>query len=175
MIKSGKFAAQFINDGELENEQVQPIGIDLTIGGVMSAEPGKMPGFMTSSEKWMQYWHDVEPSMLEFPDGEMREGFVFNPNKVYKVVYDEVIGIPEGHAAFVYPRSTFMRLGGMVNTAIWDPGYRGRGVGRVTTDYRICVEDGARIAQITMMDVSDLDEKYDGSYQDERLDEGGDE
>lgn len=172
-VKPGKFVAEFINDGDLDDIQVQPNGVDLRIGKILTPEGYDQSGYLTDedNEKWMDYWQEMEPKEVEFPDGEIREAYILEPNKSYKVVYNEIINIPGNCIGYVYPRSTFMRMGGVVNTAVWDNGYRGIGEGRISTDYTITVETNARIAQIVFHEAEETEDEYEGSYQEERLDD----
>ncbi len=61
-----------------------------------------------------------------------------------------------------------MRNSCMLNTAVWDAGYEGRGEGLLQVHHDIQIERGARIAQIVFAEASH-DDVYDGSYQGENL------
>jgi dUTP pyrophosphatase len=86
----------------------------------------------------------------------------------YVVRYGERLRIPEGHVGFVYPRSSLMRNSCMLNSAVWDAGYEGRGEGLLQVHHDIELEEGARIAQIVYAE-ADHDDAYDGDYQGENL------
>jgi dUTP pyrophosphatase len=55
----------------------------------------------------------------------------------------------------------------MLNTAVWDAGYEGRGEGLLQVHHPIRIELGARVAQFVLAAASH-DDVYDGSYQGER-------
>jgi deoxycytidine triphosphate deaminase len=76
--------------------------------------------------------------------------------------------VPEGHVGFVYPRSSLMRNSCMLNTAVWDAGYEGKGEGLLRVGHEIALETGARIAQFVLA-TADHEGSYEGSYQGERL------
>jgi len=56
----------------------------------------------------------------------------------------------------------------MLNTAVWDAGYEGRGEGLLEVHHPIELEAGARIAQLVLA-AADHAETYDGSYQHENV------
>jgi deoxycytidine triphosphate deaminase len=56
----------------------------------------------------------------------------------------------------------------MLNTAVWDAGYSGKGEGLLQVGHDIEIEAGARIAQLVLAR-ADHEGTYDGSYQHERL------
>ncbi|MEM3980745.1 MAG: deoxyuridine 5'-triphosphate nucleotidohydrolase, partial [Ignisphaera sp.] len=68
----------------------------------------------------------------------------------YRVRYKEIVKVPENAIALAIPRSTLLRIGATVFTAVWDPGYEGRGEGLmvVFNPHGIEIEQGAQIAQL---------------------------
>jgi len=44
----------------------------------------------------------------------------------YLVTFNEIVNIPKDVAAMARARSTLLRCGATLETALWDPGYRGR-------------------------------------------------
>jgi deoxycytidine triphosphate deaminase len=160
MFRSGAFVAERL--GALAPEQVQPNGVDLRLDGVLEpvetgrlARDGKTVG-------------DREPVATEPIGPAGREGYVLQPGG-YILQYAETISIPEEHVGFVLPRSSLMRNGAMLNTAVWDAGYTGRGEGLLQVHHEIELEPGARVAQLVLA-AADHEGTYDGSYQGERLD-----
>ena len=86
----------------------------------------------------------------------------------YVVRYSETVAIPEEHVGFIYPRSSLLRNSCMLDTAVWDAGYEGKGEGLLEVHHEIEIEAGARIAQIVFA-AADHEGTYDGSYQGENL------
>lgn len=86
----------------------------------------------------------------------------------YIVQYGETISIPDGHIGFVYPRSTLLRNSCMLNTAVWDAGYEGKGEGLLEVHHDIEIEQGARIAQLVLAKANH-DGTYEGTYQHENV------
>ncbi|WP_255198477.1 deoxyuridine 5'-triphosphate nucleotidohydrolase [Halorarius litoreus] len=153
MYESGAFVAEHITP--TEPEQVQPNGVDLTLDAVFEqVEPGRIG---TDGK------HIGERRELDADGGRVRldaGGYV--------VRYAETVHIPEDHVGFIYPRSSLMRNSCMLNTAVWDAGYEGKGEGLLQVHHPIELERGARIAQIVFAD-AEHEATYDGSYQGENL------
>jgi dUTP pyrophosphatase len=171
MFRSGAFVAEHVMP--VSDEQVQPNGVDLTLEAVFRQ---REPGRITTDGKSVgaRYEHAGEP--LADPDeGEGgqegadtdREGYRLSPGN-YVVRYAEAISIPENHVGFLYPRSSLLRNSCMLNTAVWDAGYEGKGEGLLQVGHDIDIEAGARIAQLTLAEAEHTG-AYDGDYQGENL------
>ncbi|WP_121822027.1 deoxyuridine 5'-triphosphate nucleotidohydrolase [Halostella salina] len=151
MFRSGAFVADHIEP--TDDEQVQPNGVDLTVDAVFEqVEPGRIgrDGKRVGERETV----DVEDGAFHLPPG----GYVLR--------YGETVHIPDGHVGFIYPRSSLMRNSCMLNTAVWDAGYEGRGEGLLQVHHAIEIERDARIAQIVLAEANHED-TYDGSYQGE--------
>jgi dUTP pyrophosphatase len=90
----------------------------------------------------------------------------------YRIRYMEVVRVPLDTIALAIPRSTLLRSGATIYTAVWDPGYEGRGEGllAVFNPHGIEIERGAQIAQLVFIKL-DRETKfaYRGSYQRENI------
>jgi dUTP pyrophosphatase len=156
MYESGAFVADHVDP--VAAEQVQPNGVDLTVEAVLEqVEPGRIG----TDGKTIGARGPVEPDASE--DGDV---FVLQPGG-YVLQYAETISIPEEHVGFVYPRSSLMRNSCMLNSAVWDAGYTGKGEGLLEVHHEVELQRGARVAQLVLAD-ADHDGTYDGSYQGER-------
>lgn len=165
MFRSGAFVADQL--GDVDAEQIQPNGVDLRLDTIQ--EPVEA-GAITRNGKEIA---DREPrSTIELSGtGEEpgdREGYRLEPGG-YILQYAEPVSIPAEHVGFVLPRSSLMRNGAMLNTAVWDAGYSGRGEGLLQVHTELTLERGARVAQLVLA-AADHEGVYEGSYQGERLD-----
>ncbi|MFC7071858.1 deoxyuridine 5'-triphosphate nucleotidohydrolase [Halovenus rubra] len=153
MFRSGQFVAEQF--GDLRDSQVQPNGVDLTFDAVFEqTEPGRIE----QGDKVVG-----ERNELDATDGV----YHLEPGG-YVVRYGEQIQIPAGHVGFLYPRSSLLRNSCMLDTAVWDAGYKGRGEGLLEVYHDIELERGARIAQL-VLSKANHSERYDGSYQNENM------
>jgi dUTP pyrophosphatase len=153
MFKSGQFVAGHL--GDLRDEQVQPNGVDLTLGAVFEqVDPGRISrGGKTVGDR----------RELEATDGVYR----LDPGG-YVVRYAETVRIPDRHVGFLYPRSSLLRNSCMLDTAVWDAGYEGKGEGLLEVHHPIELEAGARIAQLVLADAAH-EGTYEGTYQEENI------
>lgn len=97
--------------------------------------------------------------------------YILNPG-AYKIRYKEVVKVPDNAIAMAIPRSTLLRAGATIYTAVWDPGYSGRGEGLmvVFNPNGIEIEASAQVAQLIFIY---MDRRtaftYQGSYQYENI------
>jgi dUTP pyrophosphatase len=153
MFKSGRFVAGEL--GEVRDDQVQPNGVDLTLGAVYEqVEPGRIgrEGKTVGERRELA----AEDGVYSLSRG----GYV--------VEYADRVVIPEGHVGFLYPRSSLLRNSCMLDTAVWDAGYEGRGEGLLEVHHPIELEAGARIAQLVLAEASHSG-TYEGTYQGEHI------
>lgn len=162
MFRSGAFVAEQL--GAVDSEQVQPNGVDLRLDAILGFETS---GAITRDGKRIGERESLEPTTLAAGDADAT-GYRLDPGD-YVLQYEERVSIPEGHVGFVLPRSSLMRNGAMIHTAVWDAGYTGRGEGLLQVGHELELERGARVAQLVLA-AADHEGTYDGSYQGERVD-----
>ena len=163
MFKSGAFVAEHVTP--VTPEQVQPNGVDLTLEAVFSQrEPGRIgvDGKVVGDRRRRRE-HVVE----DFGTADATDPY-YLPSGGYVARYAEIVRIPDGHVGFILPRSSLMRNSCMLNTAVWDAGYEGRGEGLLQVHHDIEIERGARVAQLVLAE-ADHDGTYEGSYQGENV------
>lgn len=99
------------------------------------------------------------------------DGWIYLDPGAYGVRYSEIVTLPPDCAALVFPRSTLLRLGVNIPTAVWDAGYHGRGesILIVMNQDGIALERGTRIAQLVVFRLTAVTTGYSGSYQGENL------
>ena len=154
MFRSGRFVADQLED--VQPAQVQPNGVDLTLDTVFEQVS---PGRISTDGKTIGNREE-----LDVEDGV----FTLTPGG-YVVRYADLIRIPEDHVGFLYPRSSLLRNSCMLDTAVWDAGYEGRGEGLLEVYHEIELEREARIAQLVLAR-ADHEGTYDGSYHRENVD-----
>jgi len=151
MFRSGRFVAEHLDS--VAPEQVQPNGVDLTLDTVFEQVS---PGRIGTDGKEIGDREEIDAD-----DGVFR----LTPGG-YVVRYADLIRIPEDHVGFLYPRSSLLRNSCMLDTAVWDAGYEGRGEGLLEVHHPIELDAGARIAQLVLAEAAH-DGTYEGSYQGE--------
>lgn len=119
-------------------EQLDCAGVKLTL---CEAYDLSGAGEILSESKSIPQYLKIEPDQRG----------VFNLKRgAYVIRYCEYVKIPEDSMALAIPRSSLLRSGVTVFTAVWDPGYEGRGYGLmlVLNKYGVKIGVGAQIAQL---------------------------
>ncbi|HIJ13103.1 MAG TPA: deoxyuridine 5'-triphosphate nucleotidohydrolase [Halobacteriales archaeon] len=153
MFESGQFVAEHVEP--IEDVQIQPNGVDLTLCCVFVQTAG---GSIEKGGKKIGDREEIEPQ-----DGQ----YTLQPGG-YIVRYFETVNIPEGHVGFIYPRSSLLRNSCMINTAVWDSGYKGKGESFLQVYKGIDIERRSRVAQIVFARAENTG-LYAGGYQGENL------
>lgn len=172
MYRDGSFVASHVEPTRAD--QHQPNGVDLTLEAVFEQ---REPGRIGRDGKEIGDRQRREPEQVRGDDAggdadavetDAGAGTYYLEEGSYVVRYGETIAIPEGHVGFVYPRSSLMRNSCMLNTAVWDAGYTGKGEGLLQVHHDVELVEGARIAQLVLAE-AEHDGEYDGTYQGENL------
>lgn len=90
----------------------------------------------------------------------------------YLVTFNEIVDIPKDMAAIARPRSSLLRMGATMETALWDPGYRGRSQSLlvVYNSQGLRLKRNARLMQLVFMRLEkEADKAYSGIYQGENI------
>ena len=142
-------------------EQLQPNGFDVTLESIWRMEGVGAIG-VTNAERTIPARVQVAPS----PDG----WFHLLPG-TYIIRIREVVALPLDVMAFGRPRSSVLRCGATIHTAVWDAGYRGRSEALLVVHspegVRLAV--GARVLQIVFLRLEAATRPYAGTYQGENI------
>jgi dUTP pyrophosphatase len=90
----------------------------------------------------------------------------------YLVTFNEIVNVPRDVAALARARSTLLRCGASLETALWDPGYRGRSQSLlvVYNPHGLRLKKNARLMQLVFLRLEKEAEKvYSGKYQGENI------
>ena len=141
--------------------QIQVNGIDFTVREVaeFSSEPGAID-FDNSERR--------TPRTTPVPtDG---EGWWQLPSGTFWILYNELVNIPADIFAMARTRSSLLRSGAQIGTALWDSGYSGRSGSllSVQNPAGIRLRKNARVLQLVFfgLDVASAS-TYSGRYQNE--------
>ena len=141
--------------------QVQPNGIDLTLREVaMLQTSGKIA--ISDSQRLVT---GLAPLVF---DG---LGFIDLMPGAYIITYNEIVHLPNNVMALARPRSSLLRCGVTVNTAVWDAGYSGRSQSLmvVYNPQGFRLQRNARIVQLVFLRLTRETEGYRGAYQRENI------
>ena len=140
------------------DEQLQANGVDITLERVSRYHGPGMLG-RAGHERVLPETEDIAFS---------NDQSVFLAPGAYQVRFNEIVHLPDWLMAYARPRSSLLRSGVALHTAVWDAGYSGRGISlmvvynpagfRVSRDARICQLVFHRLTNTT-------DSAYAGAYQ----------
>jgi dUTP pyrophosphatase len=142
-------------------EQVQPNGLDLTLRDVFMLEgPGQIA--VSNSQRVVS-----ELTALCW-DG---LGYLNLLPGVYSITFNEVMHMPTDIMALATPRSSLLRCGVTIHTAVWDAGYKGRSQSLLVVYHPrgFRVERNARVLQLVFFRLDGKTEGYHGVYQGESI------
>lgn len=142
--------------------QLQPNGFDLSLREVgRFATPGQLGALNTG-----RVLSATEPMPFD------SEGWLSLELGAYFVTFNEVVNLPPNLMALGRPRSSLLRSGVALHTAVWDAGYRGRSQSLLTVHHPggFRLQKDARVAQLVFFRLaSPPGQGYRGRYQNEGL------
>ncbi len=143
-------------------EQLQPNGVDLTLRDIAIFQS---PGKITTNNK-QRVVSKLSPLVF---DG---LGFINLAPGFYSITYNEIVHLPENIMALATPRSSLLRCGVTINTAVWDAGYSGRSQSLLVVYHPqgFQLQRNARVIQIVFFRLHNQTEGYQGTYQNENID-----
>lgn len=166
MIQSDENLYQLIQTGLIENirdlsVQLTPNGIDLTVKKV---EKFTDKGFIDFTNE-----HRILPTTKEVP---FINDWVHLDKGCYKVTFNEVVSIPDDMIALARPRSSLLRSGATIESAVWDAGFHGISISLlvVLNPYGISLQKNARLLQLFFVKMSGkANQRYQGVYQSKKV------
>jgi len=142
-------------------EQVQANGFDLTLREVaLPQSVGRIA--VANSQRVVS---DLAPLVF---DG---LGFIDLVPGAYIITYNEIVHLPKNIMALARPRSSLLRCGVTVGTAVWDAGYSGRSQSLMVVYHPggFRLQKNARIIQLVFFQLTGETEGYRGAYQGENI------
>jgi dUTP pyrophosphatase len=149
-----------LSGAEAEDVHIQPNGVDLSLDAIWRfAEAGSL-GRLNADR--------ILPSREELTFDV--QGWVELAPATYGIRYGEWVQLPVDCGGLCFPRSSLLRMGVHAPTAVWDAGYGGRGEGLLVVNNPLGarLQQGARIAQLVVFQLSEAAHAaYAGRYQHE--------
>jgi dUTP pyrophosphatase len=142
-------------------QQLQPNGFDITLRNIaMLQNMGQI-----ATDNAQRQLPDLAPLIFD------NQGFMELIPGSYIITYNEIVHIPSNLMALARPRSSLLRCGVSIGTAVWDAGYSGRSQSLmlVYNSNGFRVQQNARVAQLVFMTLTAETESYSGKYQNENI------
>jgi dUTP pyrophosphatase len=147
-------------EGYLDLErQLQPNGFDLTMRDIALFQNAGQMGAENADRRLP----DLAPLVFGTDD------FIDLMPGSYLITYNEIVHLPVSIMALGRPRSSLLRCGVNIGTAVWDAGYNGRSQSLmvVYNEKGFRVQKDARMLQLVFFTLTSATDGYAGVYQNE--------
>ena len=158
----GTYVSGMINP----DKQIQMCGVELTVRDINDLITAGKIGFSNEDRELPLLGTRIFPVCGPFQD------WIWLDPGAYLVTFNEVVEIPPDVMAIARPRSSLLRMGAIMETAVWDPGYKGRSQSLliVHNPEGIKIKRNARLMQLIFFRLeNDAEKLYNGIYQGENI------
>jgi dUTP diphosphatase len=143
------------------SQQLQPNGFELTLRDISLFQNAGQIG----TENTERRLPALAPLIFD------NDGFMNLIPSSYLITYNEIVHIPKNIMALGRPRSSLLRCGVTIGTAVWDAGYEGRSQSLMvvynTQGFR--AQKNTRVMQLVFFRLTSETEGYNGIYQGENI------
>jgi len=147
------------------NVQLQPNGFDVSVRSVSAYDAESTAGSIGVCDA-----DRVLPDNAELSFD--ADGWLYLKPGAYLIAFNEVVNLPRHIMALARPRSSLLRSGVAIHTAVWDAGYSGRSQALLVVHHPagFRIRRDARVAQLVFFPLDAADTRgYSGRYQGENL------
>ena len=155
-----------------KDKDYQPSGLDLRLGKVFYLDFDRDEVYgLIDGEKYLPKHLPIKPILMQCGENDYVSGWKLMPQQPYICQVKDQIKIGENNAQFYLPRSTLLRAGVNVYTALGDLGYNGHLSFLVINHGArpFFIGEGERFAQLVDFEVKGGSESYDGDYQEKEI------
>ncbi|MFX1510269.1 MAG: deoxyuridine 5'-triphosphate nucleotidohydrolase [Promethearchaeota archaeon] len=149
---------QLVANMQDQDVQVSPNGVELTLHKVFTFKEAGLVDFSNKQR--------LIPAYEELPLNQNQ--YELKPD-TYLVLYNETVRIPHNMIAIGRPRSSLLRSGVTIESAVWDAGYEGRSRGLLTVynPHGFIIKPNARLLHLVFFMLLQETQPYAGLYQGE--------
>lgn len=152
---------------DLDEKQYQPAGIDLKLGKIETFDVGQNKFYgIIDGLKVLPSRSELKMNALSV-NGQIKSVYSLRPGVPYIATVENKIQIDESCLQFYKPRSSLLRCGTNVMTAVGDPDFYGHlsflVINYLPVDF--VITKGERFAQLVDIKVDGVSYGYDGDYQ----------
>lgn len=153
-----------------EDEDYQPSGMDLRLGRVFMIDDSDDFYGLADGQKYLPEHKEIRPSLLKNGEDDYIAGWFLQSGVPYICQVRGQIEIGKQNAQFYLPRSSLLRAGINVYTALGDLGYNGHLSFLVINhgNKPFFIGEGERFAQLIDFEVQGGSESYNGDYQERK-------
>lgn len=153
-------------------DHLTPVGYDFTINKLYTMAG---PSWIGKTGKKLPQYYEIPPQkdmrdQYDSEEARTTPGWSVWDN-IYIIEFAETVRIPAGYMGLMWPRSTLLRCGLTLETAIWDAGYVGISKTTLVAPDKnaVWLAQGARVGHMVLVKLDTAGSLYSGSYQGEGL------
>lgn len=167
ILNADSVLKQFLNNDLGQFGKKAQVGIDLSITNIRQIIGGKI---CQNGSKEIEEYQEVESyDILKNDKGEKIKTWILKPGCVYSLTFEQSIKLDKKHCGRVINKSTLLRLGCIITSGVYDPGFQSSDKGCGATLFcfnNVEIEFGSKLAQLVVAECEDS-ESYakTGSYQ----------
>jgi dUTP pyrophosphatase len=129
------------------------VGYDLTVKDIKTINGGTLHKDKTELE---EYSDVIKTNNDDY--------FILSPG-AYSLTFEQGIKLDNKHTAIIRHRSSILRMGAIITSGVYDPGFEVDEMGAVLINSKpISIQKGARVAQVIISENHSA-ELYDGQWQ----------
>ena len=155
-----------------DDKDYQPSGLDLRLGKVFYFEgDDNLQYGLIDGKKILPEQKVLKPVLVQCGKDDFVAGWKLIPGQPYIGQVKGQIEIGDNNAQMYLPRSTLLRAGVNVYTALGDLGYNGH-LSFLIINHgpnSFFIQEGERFAQLVDFEVQGGSESYDGAYQEKKV------
>lgn len=145
---------------KLENTfgKLAQVGYDLSLKSVEQLSNGM--GIVLKDKTILNKYNPIPFSLFDGVNGWILE------EGVYNLTFNEGCNIPNNRVAFIKQRSSLYRNGSIINSPVFDPGFKTNNMGTMLfVNEIVFIEENARVAQIYFYECASVENSYNGQFQ----------
>lgn len=161
-----------VDADSFDEKQLQPNGFDLRVARVFNYPDYNAPRTeLRANKTFPPVLSPVRSFVDETEDNEEVRGYWALEPGAYWIEFVEKVSLPEDAMAYLRPRSTLLRNGVTIETAVWDAGYTGYGgcMLVVHTKNGVVLDYHFRVGQLVVHSLGQETFSYNGQYQNEGI------
>lgn len=149
--------------GPVSEGNIAQHGVDLNIKSVRRIASND--GAILKEKTLLPKYEEVTPTKVKFDKYGERECFVLKPG-MYDISFEQGCNIPKDQRMFLVQRSSIMRNGAIVNSSMFDAGFKTDEIGTFICVFEtLTIEVGARVVQAFCEQSNEVMNLYNGQFQ----------
>lgn len=150
---------------QLQYGKPAQVGYDLTVCDIKQIHEGAHRLTVAGSNIDKSAY--VQQPLLSAPEKPNERYWTLGPG-VYSLTFHQGCSLPNNIKAEIIHRSSLLRMGVEIKSAVYDPGFKVEQMGAVMVVHNnVTIEYGSRVAQIIMAETQ-VAQEYNGQFQDEK-------